>query len=458
MPLPSLRRLSPWLPEVALLLLGFVLRATMLTRYPYWRGYDFISHWKYVEWMRREWAIPHPFYSRSTYQPPLYYLAVAALSRLGVADANLPSFTIVAGCLRLVLLEAGLLLVFPSRRLVRVAALAVAVVLPASVHLDGMINCEGLLGLLAAAFVLAAWLGLSRQGRARWAWWLAAGVLASLTIMTKISVTTTIAAVVVAAGVDVARMEGDWRARARRVLPVVSMLGVLLASTGWYFARNQRLYGKALLTGYDFRERDAYARIEHVPLWKRRNLGYVLGWTMDVYRHPTWPSGYEPVPRFFPVLVATTFADYYRYAFAPEAQWRPDISSLPDRTAWELARVSIAAGTVVAGVTVAAWLAALLSVWRRRRAGELMLLCVPLFGVVGQLAFAWRYAVDWEGPVKGVYLQFAALPLCGVFGVGVEWLWRRGGAWRVLACVVGACVVAVGVYTGYARFASPVVH
>lgn len=84
-----MRRLTPWLPELALLLVGFVLRATMVSRFDPTHGYDFISHWKYLEWMRAEHSLPDAFYSRSTYQPPLYYAAVTALLDRGMSSARI---------------------------------------------------------------------------------------------------------------------------------------------------------------------------------------------------------------------------------------------------------------------------------------------------------------------------------------------------------------------------------
>jgi 4-amino-4-deoxy-L-arabinose transferase-like glycosyltransferase len=452
--LPSLRqrarRWAPWLPELACIILGCVLRASMLTRYPMDRGYDFISHWKYVEWVAQHWTLPHIYWSRETYHEPLYYFAAAAALKLGIA---VPLVSIVAGCARLVVFAVALVLIFPRRRLLRVVALALAAVLPASIHPDGMINSEALLGLFTAAFLLAACVALSNEGRARWRWALAAGVLASLALMTKISVLTCIAAVGVAALVD-AFGARDLRSGARRIAPFVAALAILLAATGWYFERNHRLYGKAFLSGFDTRDHDAIVPIEHVPVWKRRSPGYVLGWTFDVVGNPRWPSGYQPSPRFFPTLVATTFCDYYRYGFAPEA----DISrSRIAATTWTLARLSVAAGVYIAFLTAVAWLFALVAAWRHRRCGLLALLFAPAFAVAGQLAFAWKYAVDWQGPVKGVYVQFAALPMCALFALAVDECWRRKGAWRAAAVVGFVALAFVAAYSMYGRFTSRVV-
>ena len=81
-------------------------------------------------------------------------------------------------------------------------------------------------------------------------------------------------------------------------------------------------------------------------------------------------------------------------------------------------------------------------------------MALPLVAVAGQLWFAWKYPIDWEGPIKGVYLQFAALPLCALSGVGCDWLWRRGVAGRIALAIVAVGGAAVAYYTFYCRFGS----
>ena len=450
-------RIYPWLPELALLALGVLLRVTMVTRFDPARGYDLLSHWKYLDWLTTHSVLPDAGLSRAAYHPPLYYAAIAALRRLGLPDARVSLFSVVAGGVRLGLFEVGLIAALPRRRLARVAALAVAAVLPASVHLDGMINPEAWLGLFSAALLLCAYFALLHEGRARLVWCLGAALFASLALLTKISAFSVIGAIGVAAIVEAWRSGDGWRVRLARLVPFVVALAVVAAATGWYFSRNVHRYGKAVLSGYDYGDRFAMVDAERVPLWKRRDVGYVLGWTFDIYRRPMWPAGYQPTPRFWPLVVATTFVDYYRYGFAPERAWRDEEPGKPHHAVWDLARLSIAAGTVVAAVTVSAWVAALVLAWRRRRPSELALLLAPLFAVGGQLWFAWRYPIDWEGPVKGVYLQFAALPLCALFGVGVEWMWQRRRGWRAAALVALVALACVAAYSCYGRLASPAV-
>ena len=172
---------------------------------------------------------------------------------------------------------------------------------------------------------------------------------------------------------------------------------------------------------------------------------------------PYAPVGLRPVAQFWTPLVASTFVDYYNFAYAPY----PDPSA-PHQVAnangrplrddvLAVSRASMIAGTLVAATTLAAWCVALAGVCRRREWGRLALLLVPLFALVGQLHFSVKYPVDSEGMIKATYLQFAAAPLFALFGLAVAWLWSRPPWGRALAGVEIAAVAAIGVYSWYCR-------
>jgi hypothetical protein len=102
--------------------------------------------------------------------------------------------------------------------------------------------------------------------------------------------------------------------------------------------------------------------------------------------------------------------------------------------------------------TMVAWLAAAIAAWRSRNAGNVVLLLAPLMALLGQLHFAVKFAVDAQGPVKGAYMQFAAIPLYGLFGLAVTWSWKRGGWSGKLAAAVHALAFAsVAIYCLVAR-------
>ena len=141
------------------------------------------------------------------------------------------------------------------------------------------------------------------------------------------------------------------------------------------------------------------------------------------------PDGIKPEPRFFPVLLASTFNDYYGYSYSGGGKYgRPSRS----RRGGHVGCLSVMAGTLIALGTVIAWLGAARVLWRRRDDGEpdprFALLLAPLGALIGQLHFATKYPNDNFGPIKGAYLQFIAPVLCALFGAGVAWMWRRARA------------------------------
>jgi hypothetical protein len=101
------------------------------------------------------------------------------------------------------------------------------------------------------------------------------------------------------------------------------------------------------------------------------------------------------------------------------------------------------------GVVVATWLVALVTVLRRRRAGDLFLLLAPLFVLLGQIHFAVSFPFDDKVHVKGSFLQSCSAPLFGLFGLAVVWAWQR---WRPAALVPLAALAAVSVYSLACRF------
>jgi hypothetical protein len=79
------------------------------------------------------------------------------------------------------------------------------------------------------------------------------------------------------------------------------------------------------------------------------------------------------------------------------------------------------------------------------------LLLVPALALAGQATFALTVANDAEGLIKGAYLQFAAAPLCALFGLAVAWAWpRRAG--RPVALLALAALAGVAWYVVFCVF------
>jgi len=440
-------------PEIVIVGAGIALRFAMLFGFDVRTGYDAPDHWPYIEWFRQQWSLPPLMLCRETYHPPLYYVIAGLFDRLVVDVRLLGLPSIVFGSLTLLLVWWGLERHLVGYRLARIAALFLAAVMPSSVHMAGMMTAEALNGFLSLASLLLAADLLARPGQGRMRKAVLLGVLLGLEMLTKISALVIIAAVLAGAGLDFLWTRASLTERIRRALPWLVVLVALTATSGWYFARNQQLYGKAILSGFDGVDGAlAPPGLEDTPYLDRRPLGFFVGWTNDVLMFPYYPSGIKPASRFWPVLVTSTFVDYYDYAFvrfAPKstitANGRPIF-----RQSVNFARASAVGGALIALTTVIGWLCAAYHVFKMRDAPRSVLLLAPALVLIGQLHFVVRYPLDFEGPTKGLYMQFASAPLLAVFGLALSWLTSKRPT-RVIAIAEVLALAAVATYTVYAR-------
>ncbi len=444
---------APW--EVIFLAAGIALRISMAWSYDVTTGYDYDDHLGYVQWLVGHRSLPDIHLNNTAYHPPLYYAVAAALRSMGVQPTRLVWISIASGCLRLLVLFVAVRWFLPGDRLARCATLALAAVLPASVHLDGMVSNEGLNNLFA---IVATALGATMfraEGRTRWRWGAALGVALGLGLLTKVSSLAVLAAIGLAGILEALRRDGAaWRCRLGRVVPVVGALAIAFAVSGWFFAHQESRYGKAMPTAFDAQARASVAGMHDVPYFSRRPASYFFGWTAEIFRSPYYPIAIVPRSYALPVLVASTFVDYYSYGFSrspplgePGAQrsWRRvGASSLV------LSRGSVLGGTLIALAVVAAWLVVFWKSWRGRKTDALAVLFVPAFAVLGQLHFSVLYPADSMGPIKGVYLQFAAPALYVLFGLAVSHsAHRRLGV--PFGIALGLAWLAVGAYTVHSR-------
>jgi hypothetical protein len=436
------------LPEGAALLLGAALRISMALTYDVRRGFDFDAHWAYAQHLARAHALPPLALTAATYHPPLYYLLAAVPVKLGLGPGALGWLAALLGIARLVVVWIGLRRWLPESRLARVVALFTAAVIPVGVQLDGMVTNETLSMLLAAVAMVATPPAIAgaRAGKVGPVAWLALWL--GLGLVTKVSASALIVAVLLGVALDGWRSADGWR-RALRVRARPLAVGglIVVALSGWFFVRNQVLYGRPAPTGYEGLLRSNQAPFEAIPYAKRRAPAFYVGWDAAIFGHPYVPTGMKPQSRFFPVLVASTFADYYAFALAAADARTPvvhDRRAIP-RLAFYLSAPSVVGGTFIALLTLLAWLGT--ARWLRGRPGDPRpaLLIMPLLGLLGQLHFATKYPNDDFGPVKGAYLQFVAPVLCALFGVAVAWLWRRR---RARAAAVAA-LVSLGLVTLY---------
>jgi len=450
-----LKRLRDRLPEATALLLGVLLRLSMATTYNVNRGFDFGGHWVCADYIARHGALQPLNLSAESYMPPLYYSIVAALIKIGFGTGAIGWLAALLGIGRLIIVWIGLERWLPESRLARVVALFTAAVLPAAVQLDGMVTNETLSMFLCALAIVAmpAAVEGARAARVRPMAWLALWI--GLALITKISAAVLLLAVLLALALEIWRSPDPWREALRvRWKPVAVGGAIVVALSGWWFARNQIPFGKAAPTGFDGLLRVNQEPYEKIPYLKRRAPDFFWQWDPAVFTYPYVPAGLRPRARFFPVLVASTFSDYYSYAVANWDRITP-VRLIAYRpvpvTAFDLSCLSVIGGTVIALLTLLAWFAALRRLLGRPPDPRFVLLVVPLLALLGQLHFATKYPNDNFGPIKGAYMQFVAPILCGLFGVATAWMWRRARA-RVGAVAALAAVLLVFLYVADCRW------
>ncbi len=431
-------------PELLVVLVGLTARLTMTAWDSEW-SYDYDDHAPLIEWWASHWQWPALDFTRAAYHPPLYYMLAGLLVRAGVAVGSLGGFSIACGVLRFLIFFAALELLLPQRRLARLVALALCAIVPASIHLEGMVTNESLAGLLAMVAMLLIPLMFRSQGGRRAALGGALGLVVGLGFLTKVSALVIVVAVGLAALLEV-----------KKIVPLLAGLALFAVVASPYLIHNLRTSHKLLVSGFDGPDRVRVARYLDTPYLKRRPPSFFVAFTPAIFAHPYAPTAMRPDAQFWPQMIASTFVDYWNFAFAPYPlpgqpaalanykPLRPDVLSV--------SRPAIAGGVIISLITACALVAGIWSSWRRRSPSDLALCLVPLLAVAGQAHFATQFPNDSEGLIKGAYLQFAAPPLCALFGLAIDWCWRRSRlrAISVLGCVALALVA---FYTLYCRFA-----
>ena len=447
-------RLRNRLPEATALLLGALLRISMATTFDVSQGFDFGGHWTILQYIATHHALAPLTLSAASYHPPLYYLIGAVALNLGFGRGAFGWLAALWGICRLVVVWVGLERWLPASRLARVVALFTAAVLPVGLQLDGMVTNETLSTLLCALAIVAAPAAVeaARAGRVRPFVWLA--VWLGLAMITKFSASALILALGVALALDLGRGPDPWRSALRvRWKPFAIGAAIVIALSGWFFVRNQILYGQPAPTGYEGMMAANQAPYEKISYFARRPLGFYWQWDSAIFSHPYVPTGTRPHPRFFPVLVASTFSDYYSYCLAAWEAKTP-VSFIHHRpvplVAFDLSCLSVIGGTAIALLTLLCWLGSATKLWRQPSDPRTVLLLIPLLALLGQIHFATKYPNDDFGPIKGAYMQFVAPILCGLFGLAVAWMWRRVWA-RAGALAALAALLMVFVYSADCR-------
>ena len=202
--------------------------------------------------------------------PPLYYALVATPLRLGLASGHRMAgfvaarlLTVLAGAAGIAAVAALALLLSPRRPQLALAAAAIGPLLPSFVHISGLVHNDAL-GFTTATVTLAvAALVLVRGPSARRLAALAAAAAAAA--LTRASGLPLAALAVLAAGLA-PLVHGHRpplvRAGAAAVQAAL-VAAAVLAAAGWFYLRNQALYGGLTGTAENLR---LFGLAEHRPI------------------------------------------------------------------------------------------------------------------------------------------------------------------------------------------------
>ena len=238
-------------PRRALLPLGAVLLAYLcvaiaynaVTRLNY--APDEPWHYRYVESIALRGELPSLSETHQAQHPPLYYALAAAWYRLGALALGGAALERWIRLLSTLLSLGTLVLVFsvakhflPDRALPQIATVAAAAFLPLFTYMSAVVNNDALNILLFTATLLLLVRGCLEGFSLRRAFWL--GVLSGLGLLTKESALAALPACLIV-------VVWDGRARGATYCAVGKHLAAYLAAaavvSGWWFARNQWLFG-----------------------------------------------------------------------------------------------------------------------------------------------------------------------------------------------------------------------
>jgi hypothetical protein len=416
-------------PLVSGALLAVLLVTTLWNAavYPPIGGFDAREHIAYAETLVGDGGLPE---LGASYTPPGFYLLAGAATELGDAlgldDPQRGALylnaivTFATGVLVLVL---GRLL-FPGRPLVRWAALAAFATCPVVLKTTAMFHPQPLAMLLTTlGFTVCAWMIVRRRyGVAHWT--ALAVTLAAAQLVRSVAIW---AAVLVVLALVVAGLaQAEHRRRIWGALGVAAAAAVLIPLP-WYL-HNQEAGSNAILGR-------GLPVASFVNAWPAEF--YVSSGLPDVVGEPQ--RGSLP-PRFFPLLYADTWGDYFGiWSWGPPPV-RPELTDAVNRRLV----VQSVVGLPLTAFAVAGWLALLgLSLAGWRTAPALLLVgLAPLLGLAAVLYYATRGA-NTDGDIVKALFMLPAAPFWALsLGFALDVLLARHRRLGLAAAgLLGACAL-----------------
>jgi hypothetical protein len=419
---PWRRRLAAALPAlVALGFAGLLLPAAI--RIPVEVGFDAHHHVDYVEFLRERRALPLATDGWSMFHPPAYYAPTALLvelqSRLAPGLRAPVAWKLVGGAAGL---ASALLCVSLARRLFgpgsREASFAggFAAVLPMNLYISSYVTNESLHATFSCAVALAtvSCLMAARPTARQLLGW---SVLAALAVLTRYTGW-------IAAGVGAAFLVAAWwRIEAARPAEIARrgglLVGVVLALSGWFYARNLVHFGQLFPLNVDLpgATQEWWAPPGYQTPAFFLGFGEVLAHPFLAGAHTAWDSFYSTL--WGDGQLAGQMAAGLRH---PHWDWE-----LMAAGYW----LALPATLLLVAGAAASLRRALFAPAAGERAAHAFLLCFAWTLLLAVLYMTLRQP-DY-GQAKAFYALAGLAPLAVWFGLGCggadRWLETRAPAW-----------------------------
>ena len=329
------------------------------------------------------------------HQPPLYYAWTALFSGLGPRGMRVAS--ILLGVMSLLLIYAASRLLFPDDPILTAVATGIAALLPTHIAITSTVNNDVLLECCFSATLLLLVQCLLR-GLSLWrAGWI--GFVLGIALLTK--ATAILLIPVIAVGLIFLKRSGESWANVLKGAALIGIWALLLS--GWWFVRNQQLYGELLpLKAFD--RAFAGTALAAPRIARLGALGYAQA------------AG------------ILTFLSFWAVFGNPDAAGKGYQLFLPEQIYWFPLLLVVAA---VGGMTR-------LHFVRRRVFTETQLRAVWLLMVtLGLVALSFVAFLAKYMQTQGRYLYPAMLPICLLLALG--WLAVFPAKYRSMAggCLLG---------------------
>jgi tetratricopeptide (TPR) repeat protein len=380
-------------------------------------GFDFRHHLDYIAYIQDHGSLPLADKGWEMHQPPLYYVAAAALLRLfhlGVFDPKavlvLSTFSLVLAISQVLLILGCLRLLFPKNLGVQAAGLLLAVFLPAHFYLFHYISNETLATTLATLAVYLCLRILTSPTDSSISFALL-GVSLGAAMLTKVTAIVVVAVVLMALALRLLSQRRNVLVWLRTVFLAAA---VCVLVSGWHYWRVWQHFGTPLVGNYD--------RTSSFAWWQEPGCS-TLSYYFRFGRALTDPY-FSAFHGYLDGLYCTLWGDGFwggQNLRATRPPWNYDLMAAGYLVAL-VPSILILVGAVVALVR---------SIREPRPEWFLMIGLAAAFVA----ALVYQYLrFPYYGHVKAIYALSAAVSLCAFAACGFEAVVRR---WKILGYLLG---------------------